>query len=195
MDLLKITVALIGKRRIIMKRIYNIILVLLLSLMGRSMAYAALTTSGDWAQQTISTSTSITLEGDVLIKGPIIIKSGVTLEIYRKAATGNNDGNIRIKPAKDYAGKDGYPTCLFYVESGGKLKIKGQNVGTSFISLVGNYPGTAMETPVDESGNSRQTDATFQNSISSVRSNLDNGNYLNFASGGMICAIGEVELQ
>ena len=71
------------------------------------------TTNGKtyWAQQTAKTET-VTLSGDVYLKGPIIIPNGVTLTILRQPVATGIEGNIHIRPAADYVKHASYPTCL-----------------------------------------------------------------------------------
>ena len=170
---------------------------MLLFICGTS-AYALTTSTKNgktyWAQQTATTET-VTLSGDVYLKGPIIIPNGVTLTIKRQPVATGIEGNIHIRPAEDYVKHASYPTCLFYVAQGGKLVIQGQDINNSYISLNGNSAGYAILSPVDESGASLINTTDVRAARDKVVTNLENKTYLDFVNGGMICAVGTVDIS
>ena len=168
--------------------------------MSRSVAYAALSASGTWAAQTIKSDTEVTINGDVYLNGPIVIANGATLTINRVAydASANNNngnGNLHIRPASGYSNNPNYPTCLFYVEQGGKLIITGINTSV-YISLNGNSIGKTFVSPVDETTTKCVVGTqTYKDSYNNVTNYLRDGTYLNFINGGLICAVGSLDIK
>lgn len=63
------------------------------------------------------------------------------------------------------------------------------------ISLNGTSSGAAIESPVDESGASLINTTDVKASLETVRTNLENNSYLDFVNGGMICAVGTVDIS
>lgn len=181
-----------------MKRIYYIIFVLLLSLLSGSQAYAQLSKSGTWASQKIEANTSVTITGEVYVAGPIIIPNGKTLTIKRNST---GDDEIRIRPLSTYKAQSGYPTCLFYVEQGGKLVITGHE--GKYIAVAGQHKGTrVVPNPFTDSSQPRYTTTEFNTQRSTVwngakipNPSVTKDDYLDFNNGGLICAVGEVQLQ
>lgn len=161
--------------------------------MGGSESYAIkVSTNGHWEHQVISKSETVTLTSDVLLDGPIVIQKGATLTIERSG----DQTNIRIKPSESaYKSLNStYPTCLFYVSEGGKLIIKGDSSDQYFISIIGNEAGSSVWTNLfDENSGANLTLSESFHATGGTY--LKASNYIDFANGGLIYAVGSVEIE
>ncbi|MBE6251300.1 MAG: hypothetical protein E7111_06540 [Bacteroidales bacterium] len=137
-----------------MKRIVSIIAILILGAAAFSVECAAaptFPTSGQWSGGTMTQSKTVTLEGHVKIKAPIVIPSGITLTIKKKPGYPTGSSYVQVYLDPDFAVPDGSVHCVFEVQEGGTLKIIGNNIGNDFIAIKGST-GSEPATPMDDDG-------------------------------------------
>ena len=173
-------------------RNFAFILSLALFLLAGVNSYAALTASGTWAHQEVTANKNLVLTDRIYLDGPIIIKSGVTLTLTR-SANYTADKILRITPSANFKFESDHPRCLFLVEQGAKLIIKGSDVETACIGIKGNY-SYVMPTAVSNHTKKVGT-ADYTTEINNLKTAVSNGSVLNYGNGGLIYAIGSVQLQ
>lgn len=114
----------------------------------------------------------VTLEGDVDLKGPIIIPNKTKLIIRKKPGTNSSDKTLtydRLYLSTDFTVPAGQIPCMFEVQPGGTLEIYGNDISAGdFIAIKGSTGGEPA-TPM--------TDGVFNESA--VNEYYNNANYKN----------------
>ena len=100
----------------------------------------SLPASGTWPAGTLTESFGVDVTNGPLVKGTIIIPSGITLTLTNNASTLDH---VTLNVDASFAGD-----CIFKVESGGKLVIK----GASYSKYFGIRGGTKNLVAVDANG-------------------------------------------
>ena len=168
------------KSRSSMLVVFVILLTLMLCRPGFVVsAITTLPTSGTWAGGTLENDIEVAVTSGPTVTGTIVIPNGKTLTL--SIASSVTADHVTLAVPADFSGN-----CIFKVESGGKLEIK----GASYSKYFGIRGGTENLVAVDANGVSVADRSTKMAQLA----NLNNGSYPDLKNGA-ICSSGTLVLE